>query len=153
MRELFHAMSEQNVYTRFFQRLKTLSFADAQQLCNVNFEDEVAFLAVAGEREHEEIVGSGCYYVDHATNLAEAGFMVAEAWQGTGLGSALQQRMREHALRCGVRGFKYEILRSNAPMIALAQRGGDQVSVSWTEDTCEVCAYFGHRPRGAGGPG
>ena len=146
LKALFHAMSEQNIYTRFFQRLKCLSFSDAQQLCNVNFEDEVAFLAVAGERENEVIVGSSCYYVDHSTNLAEAGFMVAEAWQGTGLGKALQQRMKEHALRCGVRGFKYEILRSNAPMIALAQRGGEQVRVAWNEDACEVYAYFHHTP-------
>lgn len=146
LQALFHALSEQNVYTRFFQRLKCLSFTDAQQLCNVNFEDEVAFLAVAGERENEVIVGSSCYYVDHSTNLAEVGFMVADEWQGGGLGKALQQRMKEHALRCGVRGFKSEILRSNAPMIALAQRGGNQVRVAWTEDTCEVCAYFHGAP-------
>jgi RimJ/RimL family protein N-acetyltransferase len=148
LQALFHAMSEQNVYTRFFQRLKCLSFTDAQQLCNVNFEDEVAYLAVTGEREHEVIVGSSSYYVDHSTNLAEAGFMVAEDWQGSGLGKALQQRMKEHALRCGVRGFKYEILRSNASMIALAQRAGEQVRVAWNEDTCEVVSFFEAAPRG-----
>jgi len=119
-----------------------LSFTDAQQLCNVNFEDEVAFLAVAGERENEEVVGSSCYFVHHATNLAEVASMVARDWQGGGLGSALQQRLKEHALRCGVRGFKSEILRANAPMIALAQRGGERVQVHWNEDLCEVTAYF-----------
>jgi acyl-CoA hydrolase/RimJ/RimL family protein N-acetyltransferase len=143
LQELFHAMSEQDVYTRFFRRLKSLTFTDAQQLCNVNFEDEVAYLAVAGERENEEIVGSSCYFLRHATNVAEVAFMVARAWQGAGLGKALQQRMREHAERRGVRGFVSEILRSNAPMIALAQRGSENVRVNWTEDTCEVFAYFG----------
>jgi acyl-CoA hydrolase/L-amino acid N-acyltransferase YncA len=143
LQALFHEMSEEDVYRRFFRRLRSLSFADAQQLCDVNFEDEVAFLAVAGEREHEEIVGSSCYFVLHATCLAEVAYMVARDWQGSGLGSALQRRLREHALRCGVRGFRSEILRANAPMIALAQRGGERVEVAWNEDLCEVTAHFG----------
>ena len=113
----------------------------------MNFEDEVAFLAVSGERESEAIVGSSCYYVDHTTNFAEAGFMVADALQGTGLGQALQQRMREHALRCGVRGFTYEILGSNASMIALAQKGGEQVRIAWNEEVCEVTACFVSAPK------
>ncbi len=146
LQALFHAMSEEDVYRRFFRRVKSLSFTDAQQLCNVNFEDEVAFLAVAGERESEEIVGGSCYFVHHATNIAEVAYMVARDWQGAGLGSALQQRLKEHALRCGVRGFKSEILRANAPMIALAHRGGERVEVAWNEDLCEVTAYFHPRP-------
>jgi len=139
-------MSEEDVYRRFFRRLKSLSFTDAQQPCNVNFEDEVAFLAVAGERENEEIIGSSCYFVLPATNLAEVAYMVARDWQGSGLGSALQQRLKEHALSRGVRGFKSEILRANAPMIALAQRGSERVQVAWDEDLCEVTAYFHSGP-------
>jgi acyl-CoA hydrolase/RimJ/RimL family protein N-acetyltransferase len=142
LRELFHAMSEEDVYTRFFQRLKSLNFSATQQLCNVNFDDEVAFLAVAGERESEEIVGSSCYFLNHATNVAEVAYMVARDWQGGGLGTALQRRMAEHARARGVRGFKAEILRTNARMIALAQRGGENVRVAWEDDLCEVTVLF-----------
>jgi len=142
LQELFHAMSERDVYTRFFRRLTSLNFLDAASLCNVNFVDEVAFLAVAGEREQEEIVGSSCYFLNPTTNIAEVAYMVAQEWQGSGLGKALQQRMAEHARHRGVRGFKAEILRNNAPMIALAQRGGGNVNVTWNDDTCEVYSYF-----------
>ena len=102
----------------------------------------MAFLAVSGERESEEIVGSSCYFVNPTTNLAEVAYMVAPEWQGAGLGKALQQRMAEHAQHHGVRGFKAEILRTNAPMIALAQRGGDNVHIAWNEDSCEIVTLF-----------
>src|SRR5262245_34640201 len=42
---LFHRLSEDDVYTRFFRRLRSLSYRDLQTLCNVNHETEVAFLA------------------------------------------------------------------------------------------------------------
>ena len=36
--------------------------------------------------------------------------MVAPEWQGLGLCSALQARLQEYAVSCGVRGFVAEIL-------------------------------------------
>ena len=90
--ELFHALSSIDVYTRFFTRIKTLSVSLTAQLCNVNFDTEVAFIAVAGERENEKIVGSGLYVLDQSTNVAEVGYMVSAEWQGIGLGKALQKQ-------------------------------------------------------------
>ena len=140
--DLFHALSEEDVYTRFFQRLKTLSFNLAQQLCNVNFETEVAFIAVVGERENEHIIGSSGYFLNPATNLAEVGFMIAPKWQQSGLGSAMQKRMKEIAMAHGIRGFVSEILSSNEKMISLAQRGGDNIKIVRHSDSCEITVYF-----------
>lgn len=78
---LFHTLSAEDVYTRFFQRLKTLPFNRGQQLCNVSFEREVAFMAVEGDRENEKIVGSCLYVLDLSTNIAEVGYMIAAEWQ------------------------------------------------------------------------
>src|SRR5499426_1888671 len=54
---LFHRLSEDDVYTRFFRRLRSLSFRELQTLCNVNHETD-AFLAVTEPRENEEVIGS-----------------------------------------------------------------------------------------------
>jgi len=62
---------------RFFQRLRTLTFDQTQQLCDVNLETEAAFIAAVGERENERIIGSSCYFLNLSTNVAEAGFMVS----------------------------------------------------------------------------
>jgi len=123
IRDLFHGLSDRDVYTRFFRKIRGLSDRDVQRLCNMNFDNEVAFVACVGPRESAQIVAQSCYFVDPATNLAETAFMVHPAWQGSGLGSALQRRMAEHARQRGVRGFVAEILSSNDGMIRLARAG------------------------------
>src|SRR5258708_36941139 len=49
----FHRLTPDEVYTRFFRALRSLSYAELQTLCNVNHETEVAFLAVTAPRESE----------------------------------------------------------------------------------------------------
>ena len=45
LQALFHRLSPDDVYTRFFRRVRSLSYKELQTLCNVNHETEVAFLA------------------------------------------------------------------------------------------------------------
>src|SRR5262249_12610290 len=47
---LFHRLSEDDVYTRFFRHVRSLSYRELQTLCNVNHETDVAFLGVTGPR-------------------------------------------------------------------------------------------------------
>ena len=142
IRELFFKLPATDVYTRFFRRVQALSNKDIERLCNFSYEDEVGFVAVTGPREQEVIVGQSCYFVNLRTNLAETAFLIDPAWQGTGLGGALQQRMVEHAKARGLRGFVAEILAENAKMIALARKGSDNVSVEKDEDCVHVTMLF-----------
>lgn len=142
MKEIFHRMSEEDVYTRFFQRLDGLSFHDAQRLCNVNFDTDVAFMATVGSRESEEIVGSACYFLNASTNIAEVAYLIIPAWQSTGLGGALQQRLMEYAKKKGVRGFLAEVLQGNTKMVSLAKRACDNVHVSKDSGVLEIEMIF-----------
>ena len=139
---LFHRLSEDDIYTRFFRRVRSLSYPELQTLCNVNHETEVAFLAVTGPRENEEIVGSACYFLNPTTNLAEVAFMVAPEFQGAGLGTALQARLQEYAMSRGVRGFVSEILPRNTSMLRLAARAQGTITTSRDEDVVHVTALF-----------
>ena len=142
LQALFHRLSPDDAYTRFFRRVRSLSYVELQTLCNVNHETEVAFVAVTGPREGEEVVGSGCYFLSPTTNLAEIAFMVAPEWQGAGLGTALQARLRDYAIRRGVRGFVAEILPRNAGMLRLATRAPGTVTISRDEDAVHVTTLF-----------
>jgi len=142
IRELFFKLPDTDIYTRFFRRVQALSHKDIERLCNFSYENEVGFVAVTGPREQEVIVGQACYFLNLTTNLAETAFLVHPDWQGTGLGSALQQRMAEHAKARGLRGFVAEILPQNTKMVALAKRGSDNVSVERDEDTVHVTMLF-----------
>jgi acyl-CoA hydrolase/GNAT superfamily N-acetyltransferase len=142
IRDLFHGLSDRDRYTRFFRKVRGLSDRDVQRLCNMNFDNEVAFVAVSGTRENPQVVAQGCYFTDPVTNLAETAFMVHPEWQGSGLGSALQRRMAEHARGRGVRGFVAEIMASNDGMIRLARSGAGNVSVENAGSTVRVTTLF-----------
>ena len=149
LRAQFHHLTQDQVYTRFFRRVRSLSYAELQTLCNVNHETEVAFLAVTGPRESEVVVGSACYFLNSTTNLAEIAFMVASEWQGQGLGTALQARLQEYAIGRGVRGFVAEMLPRNARMLRLARHARGTITTSSDEDSVHMTILFQNNARDA----
>jgi RimJ/RimL family protein N-acetyltransferase len=142
MQGLFHRLSEDDVYTRFFRRVRSLSYRELQTLCNVNHETEVAFLGVTGPRENEEVIGSACYFLSPTTNLAEVAFMVAPEFHGEGLGTALQARLQEYAMSRGVRGFVFEVLSRNKSMLRLAAHARGTVTISRDEEAVHLTVLF-----------
>jgi len=142
IRDLFFKLPVDDVYTRFFRRVRALSNQDIQRLCNYDYETEVGFVAVSGTREHELIIGQACYFVNPSTNMAETAFLVDPAWQGTGLGSAMQRRLVEHARDRGLRGLVAEILPQNKRMIELARRATESIEVEREDDTVIVTMWL-----------
>jgi acyl-CoA hydrolase/GNAT superfamily N-acetyltransferase len=122
LQDVFYHLTPQDVYTRFFTSLKSLSVSKTQHLCNVDYEKEMAFLATTGEREEEQIVGSCFYVVNLSTNMADVAYMIRPEWKGKGLGIVLQQRLVEYAKLKGLRGFTADILVENKGMLALAKK-------------------------------
>jgi acyl-CoA hydrolase len=156
LRDLFHRLSPDDVYTRFFRRVRSLSYRDLQTLCNVNHETQVAFLAVTGPRENEVVAGSACYFLNPTTNLAEVAYMVAPEWQGLGLGRALQARLQDYAMARGVRGFIADILANNERMVRLAAHAAGAATTTREDDTLQVTILFADRtapgPKADGNP-
>ncbi|MFZ2309827.1 MAG: GNAT family N-acetyltransferase [Rhodoferax sp.] len=142
IRDLFHHLSEADVYTRFFRHVRGLSNQEVQRLCNVNYENEVAFVAVAGPREAAEIVAQACYFINPTTNLADTAFMVHPDWQGSGLGTALQNCMAAHAKKRGLRGFVADVLPGNTRMLRLARNGPPTVQVEKNADSVHITQLF-----------
>jgi len=145
MQSLFHRMSSEDVYMRFFRKASALSYDEAQRLCNVDFDHDVAFVAVKGPRENEEIIGIAGYFLNPSTNLAEIAFMVEPAHQKSGLGSAMQERLGEFARARKVRGFVAEVLQVNEGMMGLARRLG-AVEVHTEDGIHTVTCIFGEAP-------
>ena len=141
LQDIFYNMEPNDIYTRFFTHLASLTDKMAQHLCNVDYEHEMAFMAVVGERENEKVIGSSCYFVDSTDNLAEVAYMIRPEWQKCGLGTALQQRMTEYAKSKGLRGFKASILAENEKMQKVIQKGKN-VTFSRCGHEFEVVSLF-----------
>ena len=123
MQELFYRLPEQDVATRFFNRLTSLTDQAADHLCNVDYDEEMAFAAVVGPPEHEQIVATSSYYRDPRDSFAEVAYMVDPGWQGNGLATALHARTVEYARAHGVRGLTADVLMSNPAMLKVFRRG------------------------------
>jgi acyl-CoA hydrolase/GNAT superfamily N-acetyltransferase len=142
MQELFFRLSEEDVRSRFFQKLASLTDSAAQHLCSVGYEEEMAFAAVVGHRESERIVATSCYYLDPASGLADAAYLVDPEWQGAGLGTILHQRMVEYARSHGVRGFRADVLVSNPAMLRVFQRGDHDLTSTIDGGVYELTMLF-----------
>lgn len=138
IKALFYRMSADDVYTRFFRRLSALNFAETQRLCNVNYDTEVAFVAVDGPPEAERVVATASYYLNPSNRRAEVAYMILPDWQGCGLGGALQKLLFDYGKRRGIREFVAEVLRNNTKMVRLAKAACDQVTVTLEEDCYEI---------------
>lgn len=142
IQDLFFRMRAEDVYTRFFRKLRSLTLEMAEHLCSVGYDNEMAFVATVGEDEHEQVVGTASYFTDASTGLADVAYMVDSAWHGVGLGSALQARAIEYARGHGVRGFTADVLWSNAAMLHVLERAAATVTVSRGHDSAEVVQVF-----------
>jgi acyl-CoA hydrolase/RimJ/RimL family protein N-acetyltransferase len=142
VQDLFFRLRPEDVRTRFFRQLRSLTDEMAQHLCGVTYEQEMAFAAVVGEPEAERVVGSSCYFLDPRTGLAEVAYMVDPEWQGVGLGRLLQIRTVEYAKAHGIRGFTADVLSDNMAMLAVFRRSGCRVTSRFIDGVIELQLLF-----------
>jgi acyl-CoA hydrolase/GNAT superfamily N-acetyltransferase len=142
MQDLFYRLSEEDRETRFLHKLESLTDTAAQHLCSVDYEEEMAFVAVVGPSEHERIVAASCYYLSPATRLAEVAYMVDPAWQGVGLGGILHARLVEYAREHGARGLTADMLQGNSRMMRVFERGDHSLRVTKHAGVEELTLLF-----------
>ncbi len=142
MQDLFYRLSEEDRETRFFHKLKSLTDTAAQHLCSVDYEEEMAFVAVVGPSEHERIVAASCYYLSPATHLAEVAYMVDPDWQGVGLGGILHAGLVDYARAHGARGLTADMLQGNSRMMRVFKRGDHSLRVRTHAGVKELTMLF-----------
>jgi len=71
----------------------------------------------------DEVVANAVYVVNDA-NEAEFAVVVADAWQGQGLGRRLIEHLRQRACAEGLRGLRGDVLSENRRMLAIMRELG-----------------------------
>jgi RimJ/RimL family protein N-acetyltransferase len=118
----FHErLSADSIRMRYFSAHPHLSQIEAVRLTTVDHHDRQAYVVeVAGE-----IVGVGRYERSGTSSGdAEVAFIVADDWQGRGLGPRLLARLVEHARACGFTRLVASTLAHNRPMLSVFQHAG-----------------------------
>jgi len=139
MKEMFYSFSEKTVYLRYHAVLKSMPHNKLQVFCNVDYDSEIALIAVHGPPGDEEVVGVGRYMTDPAKTVAEVAFTVADAWQRQGLGTYLFQQLVRIAQSNGIRSFEASVLAENVAMLTVFHRSS---MVTHTETEAGVVRIF-----------
>ncbi len=127
----FHEqLSERSVYLRYFQALK-LSQRTAHErltrICFIDYDREMALVAVRTSTARPEIVAVGRLSKDHGAPSAELAALVRDDLQGQGLGGELYRRLIQFARDEGLRRVHSTMLRENRAMFRVCERLGFRV--------------------------
>jgi GNAT superfamily N-acetyltransferase len=123
----FHAgLSPETVYRRFFSFHPELSHNELYRFTHVDHRDREAMVASNGA----EVVAVARFDRGSDPAVAEVAFVVADPWQGRGLGSLLFRRLAERARSVGVRRFVADTLPENSRMLAVFHHAGVPVTSS-----------------------
>jgi acetyltransferase len=113
--------SEHTLRMRFFGLVKTLSHDSLIRLCHLDYDCEMALVAVRRDNEGDHILGVSRYYLNPETGEAEFALVVGDASQRQGLGRHLMERLIAVARERGVRKLVGQILAENTSMLRLMQ--------------------------------
>jgi acetyltransferase len=126
MVEFHRTLSDATVYLRYFQAQRLESRVAHERLtrkCFLDYDREMALVAVRVNKHtgDHELVGVARLVRERDEREAELGLLVADRWQGVGLGSELMRRLVQIARSEGIQRISAEILSENAAMLALAK--------------------------------
>ncbi len=74
--------------------------------------------------DRESIIGVARYVIEDDGEDCEFALVLADAWQGRGIGRRMLEKLMRVAARRGARSMHGDILSSNASMLALARKLG-----------------------------
>jgi acetyltransferase len=135
----FHAgHSEHTIRMRYFGMVRTLSRESLIRLCHLDYDRELALVAIYREDEHPQIAGVSRYYLRPETGVAEFALVVGDHWQRKGLGTHLMQRLITIARERGVLRLVGPILSENHPMISLVRKLGFDVRGTSDKDVVQA---------------
>lgn len=142
----FHeALSEETVYLRFFCCHPHLTHAEVERFTEVDGVKRMALVATVDD----ELVGVARYDRDAAReSQAEVAFVVADAWQGRGIGTLLLHRLASLARARGIRRLTAETLPFNTRMQAVFRQSGFKEKARFEDGVVRVQLDIEDRPRG-----
>ncbi len=117
---LFRRLSPQDIRYRFFSMLRDLAPEQIARLTQVDYDREMAFVAVLGA----QTVGVARLVREPPGTEAEFAIVVDAAMKGRGLGRHLMQRLFDWAASQGITAINGQVLADNAPMLAFVKRLG-----------------------------
>ncbi len=147
IRDAFEHLTSESRHSRFLGLMDTLSEAQLRYLTEIDHREHEAL--VAFEADGRRVLGVA-RFVRSADDprVAEAAVVVADEWQGVGLGTALCRLLADRAREEGIERFEATLLAGNDRVLHLLGALGPLRVVS--RDGPTITAEVGLPARGVG---
>ncbi len=135
--DLLDNCSDQTLYFRYFRVIKSWPHEALIRFTQNDYDREIGLAAIGQPPGPEVMMGVGRLVATPERDSAEFAVIVADPWQGKGLGPQLITRVIDIARDFGVQVLSGEILAENQPMLDLVKKLGFQIR-KCEEGTCRV---------------
>ena len=122
----FNSLSKRSVYMRFFSPLKQLSKQMLIRLTQIDYDREIALVALMGE-DPEKIIGVSRIIGYFDGSQAEFAVTICDDWQGQGIGAALLVQCLAAARNQGMKKIMGFVLAENTQMLKLGKKLGFKI--------------------------
>lgn len=127
MIEHFNSLSPRSIYQRFFFPMKQLSRAQLIKMTQIDYDREVALIALMDTPQGERMTGVGRVISESNGRTAEFAVVVADQWQGKGIGASLLKRCLKIAKQKGLETVWGLVIAENVQMLKLGKKLGFKV--------------------------
>jgi acetyltransferase len=125
--EMFRSFSEETIRYRFFQVLKDTPHEIRVRYCNIDYDREVAIVAEMTENGKRRLLGVSRVGLEPDAKTGEIAFVVADPWQGLGLGTKMVDHTIDVCKEMKVESLYAIMLRENVRAISLMKKMGFEV--------------------------
>lgn len=123
-------LSDESRYFRFHAPLRELSERMLDQFTQPNYPDSLALIATVDVDGATEEIAVARYARYPDGDAAEVAIVVADEWQGCGIGTRMLVELRELALGAGIKDLYMNVLPDNSRMLRLARELGFHPAVT-----------------------
>ena len=123
-RELIAGLSQESSRFRFFYIIKEITHEMLSRFCNIDYDREMAIIAEYTSNGKRRNVGVGRLIIGPGGETGEFAIVVADDFQGSGLGLKLLDNLIGIAQEKGLKNIYGIVLNNNWKMIGLAKKLG-----------------------------
>ena len=136
----FQRLSMESIYLRFLSFKKELPDEEARYLASVDYTSRMAFVAICNEDDQDIVAGVSRYAMLDTGHpeIAESAVVVADEYQGRGLGKLLLWRLVNYARAKGIHFLRGNLQIGNNRMLDLVRRSGLPHQTRYVDGIWEV---------------
>ena len=117
-------LSPETRHNRLLGGARRITCEYIEQLTTVDYTRDMALAATVMLEERETLIGVARYVRDAQDPACEFALVVADAWQGRGIGRRLLEKLIAVARKRGLARMVGDVLATNRPMLELCRKLG-----------------------------